>query len=168
MGCFWLGIMGACGRLTTLVFAESHVLRNAKYFAWYCLIELKIILSFVVVRHASYACWRPGNCQGWSMWTSGMKQCAGGRGAWDVKCPLAMWEGMLEVWDGAGTCAKNPSCWRLAQCLCPEESTLLLALLFLIIFPNGDKKMNLMALAGVLHGNLSSPKGIKSLGMWLL
>lgn len=114
---FLVGNNRSTWKTDNLVFTESHVLRNPKYFAWCCLIELKIILSFEVVRHASHARWRPGNCQVCSTWTSGMKHCGGGREAWDLKCPLGhvglMWEGMLELWDGAGTCAKNPSARHL-------------------------------------------------------
>lgn len=112
-------------RLTTSVFTESHVLRNAKYFAWCCLIELKIILSFVVVRHASHACWRPGSLEP-GLKHVGLRHEAvwWWQGCLGVKMSLAMWEGMPKLWDGAGTCAKNPSCWRPAQCLCPKETTL--------------------------------------------
>ena len=53
-------------------------MRNAKYFA--CvgsdLIDLKIISSFLVVRHVRYACWRQMGIAkyGARIWDPGMKQ----------------------------------------------------------------------------------------------
>lgn len=115
-----------------------------------------------------------GNCKAWNTWELGTKQPIGGRSASACSAMLCRHVGWVrrECWHCRGCCGlgRDPTCqgpvWRLSpgNSAPKAKGCVLQALLFWAL---PMEKMKFMALAGVLHGNLSTPKGIVSLGTWL-
>lgn len=115
-----------------------------------------------------------GNCKAWNTREPGTKQPVGGRGASACSAMLCRHVGWVrrECWHCRGCCGlgRDPTCqgpvWRLSpgNSAPKAKGCVLQALLFWAL---PMEKMKFVALAGVLHGNLSTPKGIVSLGTWL-
>lgn len=128
-------------------------------------------LSFLLVNHGRCACWRWGGIakHGTNTWELGTKQPVGGRGASACSAMLcrrvggyagnAGTAGAAVAWAGIPPARDLSGAFLLA--------TVPLRLKALLFWALPMEKMKFMALAGVLHGNLSTPKGIVSLGTWL-